>query len=70
MKLNIIQIVRNLNIFKLLNNLNKQIKNNNWLNFFTIFFQKFSEPNTNIKYQKEEKVDIIIIIGIIIYIKK
>ena len=78
MKLNIIKIVINLNIFKLLNNLNKQIKKkliglifllyffkNFLFTFFSSYFiSKFWEPNTNITYQKEEKVDINIIIGI------
>ena len=77
MKLNIIQIVRNLNIFKLLNNLNKQIKKIIGLIFLLYFFKnflfalfssyflsKFSEPNTNIPYHKEDKFDINIIIGI------
>ena len=39
MKLNIIKIVRNLNIFKLLNNLNKQIKNIIDLIFLLYFFK-------------------------------
>ena len=69
MKLNIIKIVRNLNIFQLLNNLNKQIKKIIGLIFLLYFFKnflftflpsyfisKFSEPNTNITYQKEDKV--------------